>query len=76
VLGRPDARLGERVVAVVQLQPGRVASDEELRAHCARELARYKVPEQIRFAASLPRNSMGKVVKRELEPLFGAGEGA
>jgi acyl-CoA synthetase (AMP-forming)/AMP-acid ligase II len=63
------------VVAVVQLEPGRSATDEELRAHCARELARYKVPERIWFADALPRNAMGKVVKRELEPLFGAGEG-
>jgi acyl-CoA synthetase (AMP-forming)/AMP-acid ligase II len=72
VLGRPDARLGERVAAAVQLAPGARAAAEDLLAHCARELARYKVPDEIRFVAALPRNAMGKVLKRELAPLFGA----
>ena len=59
-------------MAAVELGPGRRTTDEELRAHCATELARYKVPEEFRFVDRLPRNAMGKVVKRELEPLFEA----
>ena len=70
VLGLPDRRLGERVVAVVRLAPGREASAAELQAHCAKQLARYKVPERIAFADELPRNAMSKVVKRALLPLF------
>ena len=70
VVGKPDPRLGERVVAFVELVPGTQASEEELKARCAEELARYKVPEQIALVAALPRNAMGKVVKRELEALF------
>jgi len=72
VFGIADRRLGERVVAVVRLEPGREASVAELQAHCAKQLARYKVPERIAFADLLPRNAMSKVVKRALLPLFEA----
>ena len=68
VFGLPDERLGERVVAVVQLD--REVTPEELLAHVGRQLARYKTPEEIRFVAEMPRNAMGKVVKRELKELF------
>jgi long-chain acyl-CoA synthetase len=70
VLGRPDTRLGQRVVAAVQLAAGATATDDELKAFVRERLARYKVPDQIAFVPALPRNAMGKIVKRELEPLF------
>jgi len=70
VLGRPDARLGQRVAAAVQLRAGESASADELTAFARERLARYKLPEQIAFVSALPRNAMGKVVKRELEGLF------
>jgi long-chain acyl-CoA synthetase len=71
VFGRPDTRLGQRVVAAVQLAAGASAGAEQLAAFARERLARYKVPEEIVLVAALPRNAMGKVVKRELEPLFG-----
>ncbi len=71
VLGVPDPRLGQRVVAVVQLSDGANAYNDELRDVCAAELARYKIPVEVRFVDGLPRNAMGKIVKRELGPLFG-----
>lgn len=67
VMGVPDERLGERVIAAVQLAEG--AGDvtaDELKQRCAGALARYKVPEQFVFVDRVPRNSMGKIVKREL----------
>jgi acyl-CoA synthetase (AMP-forming)/AMP-acid ligase II len=70
VLGRPDTRLGQRVVAAVQLVAGREVTPAELADFARERLARYKVPEEIALVAALPRNAMGKVVKRELEPLF------
>jgi acyl-CoA synthetase (AMP-forming)/AMP-acid ligase II len=70
VLGRPDTRLGQRVVAAVQLAAGREATAAELAAFARERLARYKVPDEIALVAALPRNAMGKVVKRELEGLF------
>ncbi|SRR5579883_2247419 len=71
VVGVPDERLGERVAAVVELATGAEADADELRAWCARHLARYKVPDWVRVVASLPRNAMGKVVRQELPRLLG-----
>jgi long-chain acyl-CoA synthetase len=75
VLGIPDERLGQRVVAVVQLLEAVTGADEagltaELTAFCREHIARYKVPEQFRFVGSLPRNAMNKVVKPQLLHLF------
>ena len=74
VFGVPDRRLGERVVAVIVLAPGASASAEALQAHCAAQLARYKVPERLAFVDSMPRNAMSKIVKRALAPLFEPSE--
>ena len=63
-------RRGERVVAAVQLASSARASQEELQEHCRSQLARYKVPDRIVFVDSFPRNSMNKILKRELRPLF------
>jgi acyl-CoA synthetase (AMP-forming)/AMP-acid ligase II len=70
VVGIPDERLGERVVAAIVVKDGTHVSDEELRAHCQAALARYKVPDVFRFVDQLPRNAMGKVVKREVSAWF------
>ena len=72
VLGIPDERLGERVVAAVELEPGEEVTASELLDGCRRELAKYKIPSQLVLVDSLPRNAMSKVVKRELLPLFKA----
>jgi len=64
--GEPDARLGERLVAVAVLKPGQTLDEEELKAHCRARLAIYKVPRAIGFThAPLPRNATGKVAKGE-----------
>jgi len=68
VHGRPDPRWGEAVVATVVLHDGAEAEAEELRAHVASQLARFKVPKQIAFAATLPRTPSGKLLRRELTP--------
>jgi acyl-CoA synthetase (AMP-forming)/AMP-acid ligase II len=66
VVGRPDERLGERVVAHVQVAPGETLDAETLRAHCAERLARYKVPEEFVFVDDFPRTPMGKIRKVDL----------
>jgi long-chain acyl-CoA synthetase len=72
VLGVPDERLGERVVAAVQIADGAgEVSETEMRDLCAASLARYKVPEKFHFVDKVPRNSMGKIVKRELRRTLG-----
>ena len=58
--GIPDERFGERVAAVVSLRPGTAADTNELREHCRRTLAGYKVPARIRFVAQVQRSPSGK----------------
>ena len=71
VLGIPDERLGERVVAAVQVADGQTIGEDELRSLCVENLARYKIPERFVFVDRVPRNSMGKIVKRELRSALG-----
>jgi long-chain acyl-CoA synthetase len=66
VVGRPDATTGEAVEAVVVPAPGAALTEEELRAHCAANLARYKCPTTIRFVPELPRGLVGKALRRAL----------
>jgi len=67
VLGRSDPRWGEAVTAIVVARAGAALEPEELRAHCARALAPFKVPKQVVLAAEpLPRTRSGKLLRREL----------
>ena len=70
VIGVPDERLGERVMAAVQAEAGAAVDEETLRAHCLARLARYKVPERFLAVDDFPRNAMGKIARRELTHLF------
>ena len=72
VVGVPDERLGEDVVAFVQLEPGQEVTGAELSERCSASLARYKIPREIRFVDSMPRNAMNKIVKKELLRLLEA----
>ncbi len=66
VVGLPDDRLGEVGCAFVVLRPQASVSEAEIIAYCRDMLANYKVPRQIRFVDSLPRNATGKVLKTVL----------
>jgi long-chain acyl-CoA synthetase len=71
VVGIAHKVLGEEVGAVVQLKPGKAATEAELRAHVAGQLAAFKVPVEIQFQADpLPRNANGKIMKAELRQRF------
>ncbi|HEY8523382.1 MAG TPA: class I adenylate-forming enzyme family protein [Acidimicrobiales bacterium] len=76
VLGLADDRLGQRVVAAVELEPGAATPPEELRDHCRQRLARYKVPDRIAVVEALPRNAMGKVQRAALADRFAGPDGA
>jgi fatty-acyl-CoA synthase len=54
------------VTAVVVLRSGADASADEIRSHCAENLAGYKVPKRVEFVAELPRTASGKLLRREL----------
>jgi O-succinylbenzoic acid--CoA ligase len=67
VLGRPDREWGEAVTAIVVARPGAEPDEDELRAHCARALAPYKVPKRMVLTSEpLPRTRSGKLLRREL----------
>jgi long-chain acyl-CoA synthetase len=73
VFGVPDDRLGERVAALIETgsrddDEGRWAG--ELAEHCAKSLARYKIPDVWGFVEELPRNAMGKVLRPQLPGLL------
>ena len=66
VIGVPDARLGEVGWAHVVTRPGRTLDEAAVLAFCRERLANYKMPRQVLFRDSLPRNPSGKILKRVL----------
>jgi long-chain acyl-CoA synthetase len=66
VIGKPDGRLGEEVVAVVVRRAGSDLSAEEVIAYCKERLAAYKYPREVRFVAELPKGPTGKILKAVL----------
>jgi len=75
VIGAPHAYWGEAVTAFIVLRPGMNASAEDLMAACRERLSRYKVPKDIRFLPTLPRNTMGKVLRRALRDIISGNQG-
>jgi acyl-CoA synthetase (AMP-forming)/AMP-acid ligase II len=69
--GVPDARLGERLVAVVTLRDGQSVTGDDIRGLARESLPEYKIPTEIIFdAGPLPRNATGKLVKRVLRATY------
>ncbi|MFS2295630.1 MAG: AMP-binding protein [Actinomadura sp.] len=66
VVGVPDPRRGERIIAHVVEHPAYPFSADELRRHCERYLSHYKVPDEFRPRTELPRSAIGKVVRQRL----------
>jgi acyl-CoA synthetase (AMP-forming)/AMP-acid ligase II len=60
VVGAPDERWGQRVVAVVEATPGTAPTEESLRAVARQSLAGYKVPKQVLFVDQVVRSPSGK----------------
>jgi len=72
IIGLPDERWGEAVVAVVALKPGESLTLAELRTWATERLARFKLPSRLEVVDALPRNPAGKVLKFELRGRFGS----
>lgn len=66
VVGIPNQRLGEIVVAWIRLRPGDVATEEEIREWCQGQIAYYKIPEHIRFVTEFPATLSGKIQKYKI----------
>jgi long-chain acyl-CoA synthetase len=71
VIGIPHPDWGQEPRAVVVLKKGQEADTEEIMAYCRARLAGFKRPESVIFIDSLPRNPMGKVLKRKLREKYG-----
>jgi fatty-acyl-CoA synthase len=66
VVGIPNARLGEIVVAWVRLSPGVESTEEEIRNFCEGQIAYYKIPAHIRFVSEFPATLSGKIQKYKI----------
>jgi fatty-acyl-CoA synthase len=70
VVGIPNARLGEIVVAWIRLRPGLTpdvdATEEEIRSFCQGQIAYYKIPEHVRFVTEFPATLSGKIQKYKI----------
>ncbi len=71
VIGIPDDEFGEQIKAFIEVKPGLSPTAADILAHARKMLASYKQPKSVEFIAELPRNTMGKILKRELrEPYW------
>ncbi|MEX2260892.1 MAG: AMP-binding protein [Bryobacteraceae bacterium] len=63
IIGLPDERLGETVLAWIRLKSGETATEEEICEYCRGKIAHFKIPQYIRFVDSFPLTVTGKVQK-------------
>ncbi|MND04998.1 Long-chain-fatty-acid--CoA ligase FadD13 [compost metagenome] len=66
MVGVPHEKWGEVGRAFVVLKPGVNLDEQAVLQHCDSQLARYKVPKEVRFVGELPHNATGKVLKHQL----------
>lgn len=71
VIGVSDPEWGQQPRAIMVLKPGEVATPEEIMEYCRSRLASFKRPRSVIFIDELPRNPMGKVLKKELRARYG-----
>ena len=70
VVGLPDERLGELVLAWIRLKPGETSTEEEICSFCQGKIAYFKIPQHVRFVDQFPMTVTGKIQKfkiREIE---------
>jgi long-chain acyl-CoA synthetase len=67
VVGVPDARLGEEVVALVRPRPGAGCDPLEVQAWVKERVAAYKYPRHVVLVDELPTGPTGKILKREID---------
>jgi malonyl-CoA/methylmalonyl-CoA synthetase len=70
VVGIPDEKWGEKVVAAVVSKPGVPLTVKEIQDHCRQHLLAWKCPKEVLFLHGLPRNKMGKVMKEVVTKFF------
>ncbi len=70
VIGLPDPHWGEAVTAVIVVKRGHIVNEKELLAFSKEYLAAFKIPKRFIFETALPKNSAGKLLKRELRQRY------
>ena len=70
IIGAPDEDWGQKIVAFVALKPGQTAGADDIGEFCKSRLASFKKPQEINFLEELPKNPLGKVLKKELKAQY------
>ncbi|MDQ5984577.1 MAG: Long-chain-fatty-acid--CoA ligase [Syntrophus sp. SKADARSKE-3] len=70
VIGLPDPKWVEKVAAIIVPKAGQTITEEEIIAHCRKELAGFKCPKKVIFVDQLPKTPTGKILKREMRVLY------
>jgi long-chain acyl-CoA synthetase len=70
VVGVPDDRYGEALLAAVVVAPGKTLTQDELIEHCRGKIGGYKIPRRMVFLEALPKSAMGKILKTELRRTY------
>jgi long-chain acyl-CoA synthetase len=66
VIGKPDDKLGEDVLAILSAKAGAQVAPDEVIEYCRERLASYKCPREVRIVPELPKGPTGKILKKEL----------
>lgn len=69
VIGVPDEKYGEEVMAWIKLKEGESATEEEIKTYCQGRIAHYKIPRYIKFTESFPMTVTGKIRKVEMRQM-------
>ena len=69
VVGVPHPKWFEVPKAFVVLKEGEKLTEQDIIEHCKKKLARFKAPKEVAFLSALPRNPIGKLLKRELKQM-------
>ena len=69
VIGVPDARMGEELMAWIVLRDGALVTDDELRAFCRERVAHFKVPRYFKLTTDFPMTVTGKVQKFKMREM-------
>ena len=68
-VGVPDEKRGQSIKLFVVLKPGETMTEEEVLAHCRKDLAAYKIPKYVEFLTEIPRTSVGKPDRKALSAM-------
>ncbi len=66
VIGVPDPKYGEEIMAWIKLKPGEQVTEEELKAFCKGQIAHFKIPRYIKFVDAFPMTVTGKIMKFQM----------